>query len=243
MTVYFALVLWFLRFRLRLRLDVLVSGVARLPLATTVSVSPLVRAAVFVCCVSVPLWVIVSVRCGGVRLREVRRLLAAARTRVVRVPVVPPVRRLRVPVARGAPVRLVRELPSVWGISGGGVYGVAQAGGVGVGCVPGVTPAGWGRVQRRLRWRLALGLRCGEADGGRFLVKGQRAVAVLAGEDGGGAAVARLIGRLALDRDVWLASTWVVRFEEGAVHKTLGDCKTRNQVLLHHYPNNVWLIG
>lgn len=67
---------------------------------------------------------------------------------------------------------------------------------------------------------------CGaEADCSGFLVEGKRAVAVLSREDGGRATIARLIGGLALDGDVRLAPARVVRLQEGAINKALGDCR------------------
>ena len=225
MTVYFTLIFCFC-FWLRLRLDVLLSGGSGPLLAPVISVSQLVWTVGFVR-VSMPLWSIVSEWRIRVCLREVCRLLVAARTRIVRVSVMP-VRRLR--VSGGNSVSLFWELPAVWGISGRGVDGVALAGRVEAGSVSGVTPTRRGRVERRV-WRgMTRGLRRGEADGGCFLVEGQRAVAVLAWENRRGAAVTRLIGRLALDGHVRLAPAWVVGFEEGAVNKTLSDCKTRTEI-------------
>lgn len=233
MTISFSLVyrFWFW-FWFRLRLDVLISGVRRPLLATIISISPLVWTVAFVC-VSIPLWAVVSEWRIRLRLREVWHLLLAAPTsitRIVHISVIAwmPVRRLCVSVTGRVSVWLVWELPAVWGISGRGVYGVALTGRVRVGYISVVTPTGWSGVQRRVwRW-MTRWLRCGEADGGSFLVKGQRAVAVLAGEDRGGAAIPWLIGGLALDGHVWLAPAWVVGFEEGAVHETLGDCELRN---------------
>lgn len=132
-------------------------------------------------------------------------------------------------MGREAPQRLLRVVPAAGQVPGRGVHGVALAGGVGVGDVSVVAPAGRGRVQRRVRRGVAGRLRRGEADGGRLLVEGQRAVAVLPGEDGRGAAVARLVGRLALDGHVGLAPARVVGLQEGAVHETFVDCGIRKQ--------------
>lgn len=235
MSVHFTLLFWFW-----LWLDVLLSGINRFLLIAAVSVSPLIWTVAFVC-VSILLRVIVTLRRIRVCLREVRHLLVSAWTsvtRVVRVSVTArvPVRRLYVSVTGGISVRLIWKLLAVWGVSGWRVHGVALTGRVGVRYVFLVTPTRWGRVPRRLWGWMALGLR--KADSGCFLVKGQRAVAVLAGENRGGATVARLIGRLALDGDVWMAPSRIVGFEEGAVYETRADWKTRISRL---YCCNIWL--
>lgn len=110
---------------------------------------------------------------------------------------------------------------------GRGAHGVALA--AGIERVPGLAPARRGGVQRRVWGGLALGLAGGEADSGRVLVEGQGAVAVLAGENGGGAAVTGLIGGLALNGDVRVAPARVVGFEKRAVHETLCNCKEKSR--------------
>lgn len=209
------------------RLGVFVSGIRRL-LLNGISIPPLIRTIGFVCV----FMAIVSVWRRRVCLREVRRLLVAAWTcitRIIQVSVIArvPVRGLCVSVTGWVSVGLIWKFPSVRGILGWWVFGVALISRIGIGCISEVTPARGGGIQGRLRRRLALVLQCGKADGGRFLVKRQRAVAVLTGENRGGASVARLIRWLALNWHVWLAPTWVVGFEEGAVHKTLSNYETR----------------
>lgn len=104
-------------------------------------------------------------------------------------------------------------------VSRGGLHAAVTR--VSVKDVPGLAQARRGRVQRGVWRRAARRLRGGKADRGCVLVEGQGAVAVLAGEDGRGASVPRLIGRLALDGHVRLTPAWVVGFEEGTVHKAL----------------------
>lgn len=222
--VHFALLLL-------LRLDQLVPGVRRpLLLRGVFSVSPLGGAVAFVPG-AVPLRAVApvrGVRVGG-RVGRPPQTPGAGVGRVVSVSVVS-VRSLRVSVAAGAPVRRLREFPAARGVPLRRVRQVDRAGRVRVGGrVPGVAPAGGGGggVERGVRRRLAGRLRGAEADGGRLLVEGQRAVAVLAGEDRRGAAVARLVGRLALDGHVRLAPARVVGLQEGAVHEALGHCKRR----------------
>lgn len=216
--------IYLLAIQLMVRLYVLISRVLRpLFLYWTLAILSLQRA---VGCVS-------RVLTGGTRVClwgvwGVSVISWCARTGVRGISVIGRIsgQRLRIVLVIGSIMNSnLRQFFLIGGIPVGGVRGIPLIGGrvVWRWSIDVWDPVGGVRVLRQVSWCMVWSVRWRVADGRCLMVERQCAVAVLSWEYRGGATISWLIGRLTLNRNIWMALSWVIGLEEGAVNKALCD--------------------